>query len=245
MRFIRNLFISLFCANLVACVSTTLTMSANNFEETRESVSVIVMKPDVEVFFDKVGSTDLRADWTQEVTTNLKAAIVAHLKRSGEKVIEFETLSSDIGDIDQMIALNEQISRAMGKHVFAIGTTPFLGTLPHKKENGNKLTYSLGEAVAPIRAATDADYAAFLTYRAAIESTGSLLTKVALGALTGIYAPSSDFRGTLVSLVDLNTGEVVWLNSNAGSGGDARKPESASRVINKIMDKGPFVETES
>jgi len=131
----------------------------------------------------------------------------------------------------------------MGKHVFAIGTTPFLGALPHKKENGNKLTYSLGEAVAPIRAATDSDYAAFLTYRAVFESTGSFLTKVAVSALTKYYTPpSSDFRGTLVSLVDLNTGEVVWLT---GSGGDAREPESASRVINKIMDKGPFVETES
>ena len=80
-------------------------MMSANFEETRESVSVVVMKPDVEVLFYKVGSTDLRADWTQEAATNLKAAIVAHLKRSGEKVIEFETLSSDIGDIDQMIAL--------------------------------------------------------------------------------------------------------------------------------------------
>ena len=84
-----------------------------------------------------------------------------------------------------------------------------------------------------------------MTYRAEIESGGSFLTKVAIGTLTGYVPAGSDFRGTLVNLVDLKTGEVVWLNAKVAAGvfaGDARDADNATKTINAILDDGPFVE---
>jgi len=195
-------------------------MVASNFNETRDTVSVVLMKPDVEVKHDKVGSNDVRVDWTDQAETNLKSAI-------------------------QLLKLNEQVSSAMGQHAFNIGNTPFLGTLPHKKDDKTRLDYSLGDSIKPVHAATNADYAAFMTYRAEIESGGSFLTKVAIGTLTGYVPAGSDFRGTLVNLVDLKTGEVVWLNAKVAAGvfaGDARDADNATKTINAILDDGPFVE---
>ena len=227
---------------LTACASAPKV--AANFTEIRETVSVVLMEPDVEVKFDKLGSTDLRVDWTDEAEANLKAAIIAHLKASGETVTEFKSASISQDKLDQLLALNEQVNTAMGQHVVNIGNTPYLGALPHKKDRKNELNYSLGEAIEPIKASTNADYAAFLTYRAVIESSGSFITKIAIGTLTGYTPAGSDFRGTMVNLVDLNTGEVVWLNAAAAGSilaGDARSSENATKTINKIMDKGPFV----
>jgi len=220
-------------------------MVASNFNETRDTVSVVLMKPDVEVKHDKVGSNDVRVDWTDQAETNLKSAIMAHFKASGENVSEFQTASISQNDLDQLLKLNEQVSSAMGQHAFNIGNTPFLGTLPHKKDDKTRLDYSLGDSIKPVHAATNADYAAFMTYRAVVESGGSFLTKVAIGTLTGYVPAGSDFRGTLVNLVDLKTGEVVWLNAKVAAGvfaGDARDADNATKTINAILDDGPFVE---
>jgi len=229
---------------MTACASTK-PMVASNFAEDRDSVSVVLMKPDVEIKFDKVGSTDVRVDWTQEAEANLKTAVMEHLKNSGETVSEFQSTSISQHDLDQLLALNEQVGRAMGAHAVNVGNVPFLGPLPHKKDNKRQLDYSLGDAIAPVQASTNADYAAFMTYRAVVESGGSIMTKIAIGALTG-YAPAgSDFRGTMVNLVDLKTGEVVWLNAKVAAGlfaGDARDADNATKTINAIMDKGPFVQ---
>lgn len=246
MKLLKPICLVLAMGSLSACASAPKT--AADFEETREKVSVVLMKPDVEVKFNKVGSTDLRVDWTEEAEANLKSAIIKHLESTGETVIEFDTSTIGQSEHDQLIALNEQVSTAMGQHVANIGNTVFLGTLPHKKENKDEINYSLGSAISPVKSSTNADYAAFLTYRATIESGGSFLTKIAVGTLTG-YAPAgSDFRGTLVNLVDLNTGEIVWLNSRvAGSilAGDARNADNATKTVNSIMDDGPFVEAET
>ena len=222
-------------------------LSASGFSKLNKSVRVALMEPDVEIKHDRVGSTDLRVDWSQKAEANLKAAVMAHLEASGETVVEFQNSSISQDQLDQLLVLNEQVNTAMGQHVVDIGTTKFLGELPHKKGKSKELSYSLGDSVRPVKISTDADYAAFVTYRAVIESNGQFLTTAALAALTTplLFAFNSDFRGTMINLVDLNTGEVVWINADTGGNvlsSDARKSDNAKKTIDKILDDGPFVE---
>lgn len=222
-------------------------LSASSFSKVSKNVTVALMEPDVEIKHDRVGSTDLRVDWSDEAEANLKAAVISHLEASGETVVEFQNSSIPQDQLDQLLVLNEQVNTAMGQHVVDIGNTNFLGALPHKKDKPKELSYSLGDAVRPVKLSTKADYAAFVTYRAVVESNGQFMTTAALAAFTSplFFAFNSDFRGTLVNLVDLNTGEVVWLNATTGGNvfsSDARNPENARKNINKILDDGPFVE---
>lgn len=245
----------LLSASLAVCLSACATkspatknpMSAPGFSEIGRNVTVALMEPDVEIKFDKVGSTDLRVDWSDEAEANLKAAVIAHLEASGEVVIEFENSSITQDELDQLLVLNEQVNTAMGQHVVNIGNTKFLGELPHKKDKSKELSYSLGEAIKPVKAATKADYAAFVTYRAVIESNGQFMTTAALAAIISptFLAFNPDFRGAMINLVDLNTGEVIWLNADTGGNvlsSDARKTKNAMKTIDKILDDGPFVE---
>ena len=222
-------------------------MSASGFSKIGKNVTVAIMEPDVEIKFDRVGSTDLRVDWSDKAKANLKAAVIAHLETSGESIVEFKNASISQNELDQLLVLNEQVNMAMGQHVVDIGTTKFLGELPHKKKKSKELNYSLGEAIRPIKASTKADYAVFINYRAVIESNGQFMTTAALAAIVSplFFAFNSDFRGTMINLVDLNTGEVVWLNADTGGNvfsSDARKKKNATKAIDKILDDGPFVE---
>jgi len=106
------------------------------------------------------------------------------------------------------------------------------------------MTYNLGSGVQSVKAKTGADYAAFLTNRTVVESGGSVL-KIAIGTVTGYTPALSSFKGTYLSLVDLNTGEVKWLNANVGGlGGDPRKPENADKIVDSILKKSPFNDEE-
>ena len=64
------------------------------------------------------------------------------------------------------------------------------------------------------------------------------MTKVLIGAVTGYVPASASFRGTYVSLVDLRTGEVVWLRGH--NLGDPRNAQEANSIMNEIFDAGPL-----
>ena len=217
-----------------------------DYDEPRESVSVALMPLDVEVRFVKVGGMDLRADWTELANSNFHTAITDHLQGTGETVIDYSVFEDKLSELEQLQLLQQHVAEAMTTHVVPVGVTPFMGNLPHKK-NQNLLTYSLGPEIKHLRELTDADYAAFLTNRTVIESGGSFWTKALIGGVTGYTPAIYSFKGTYISLVDLKTGNVVWLAANTGStlmGSDARNPENAKAVVTKMLDKGPFTDPE-
>lgn len=245
-RIYKFLFVIVGIAALGAC-ATTDGPKVYDFDDARESVKVLVMPVDVEVRFAKVGGSELRADWTEQAQANFKASITQHLQDTGETVVHFEEGIIEGEELKQLMLLEQHVAEAITSHVVFVDPTMFRGALPHKSGE-QLLTYSLGEGVSQLQDQTDADYAAFLTNRTVIESSGSFWAKVAIGAVTG-YAPAlSSFKGTYVTLVDLNTGDVVWLNAHTGStlmGSDARSSDNTDAVVTKIMDKGPFTEVEA
>ncbi len=216
----------------------TADKSLYDFDEPREKVTVLLMPMDVEMYRTKVGTADLRADWIETATANFTNSITTHLEGTGETVKSFEDYEGSMGDVSQLLLLQQHVADAMTTHVVPVFPGSFAGVLPHK-DGKERLTYNLGDGVQALRSSTGADYAAFLTNRSAVESTGSAIFKLALGVNT------TEFKGTYITLVDLQSGEVVWLNAKTSGGilsSDPRNPENATKVINQIMDKGPFTD---
>ncbi|NBC34897.1 MAG: hypothetical protein GVY13_19675 [Alphaproteobacteria bacterium] len=85
-----------------------------------------------------------------------------------------------------------------------------------------------------------ADYALFLTSRAYIESSGLFLTKLMVSVATGgnYLPPSANFRGTMVSLVDLESGEIVWLGTTLQ--GDPREADQAGDIMERVFEQSPL-----
>jgi len=238
----KKLILSLIvAASLSACATSG--PKTHDFKDARKSVKVAVMPLDVEVTFAKVGSRDVRADWTAQAKDNLETSLVRELEASGEIVVMVEMSGSDT-QTEQLTLLQQHVAQAITSHVVLTDPAQYRGPLPHKKGQ-NQMTYSLGNSVQSIKSKTGADYAAFLTNRTVVESGGSVFAKIAIGTVTG-YAPGlSSFKGTNLSLVDLDTGEVKWLNANVGGlGGDPRKAENADKIVKSILSKSPFAEEE-
>lgn len=239
----RNLAVVISAVAMTACATAPKTYS---FDEPRTSVKVLQMPIDAEVYFVKLGASDIRADWTETVTENFKQSLRDHLNSTGETVVEFESFSGQIDDIDQLLLLEQQVTTAMGQHVIPLMPGRPIVSLPHRAGEVD-MSYTLGSDAEQLREATGADYAAFLTNRTSVESGGSVMTKLLIGGLTGYTPALSTFRGTYVSLVDLKSGDVVWIKAQAGSsfsGTDARDPEGADRVVKVIMDDGPFTDAD-
>ncbi|MEM6858123.1 MAG: hypothetical protein AAF559_09650 [Pseudomonadota bacterium] len=62
-----------------------------------------------------------------------------------------------------------------------------------------------------------------------------------LGCLIGICVPvSSGVHVGYAGLVDLETGNIVWFNSDLSIGGDPREEDGAEKRVNQLMDGFPL-----
>lgn len=227
-------------ASLVVCLGACATAAAPvgaSFRAASSNASILLMEPNVSVIFVTTGGSEPRADWTEQAKTNLTEALVSQLQASGERVTVYDA-ANETPEVQQALLLQEAVTDALAAHVVFIGPG-FMGQLPHQRTQPE--TYSLADTVGVLAPNAEADYAMFLTSRAQIESGGLFMTKVLIGAATGYTPASADFRGTYISLVDLRTGEVVWLDSALM--GDPRDPAEAATIISQILEGGPFDET--
>jgi hypothetical protein len=196
------------------------------------------MEPDVEVNFLTTTGTELRADWTQQAEENLMRALAAELAASGETVVMYAPGDTPSADAQQTLLLQEAVTDALAAHVVFMDMYSFQGVLPHKGEE--VFPYTLGDSVRALAPEGQADYALFMTSRSTIESGGVFWTKVMIGVATGYTPASSNFRGVHIALVDLRTGEVVWLQGTVF--GDPRNPAEAATMISNLLENGPLAQ---
>jgi hypothetical protein len=231
-------------ASLGGCVTVSPPIGSD-FRAPNDSARILVMEPDVQVNFITTGGTELRADWSQQAEENLLTALKAELARSGETVVEFNPAEhQDDAEMQQALLLQQAVTNAFSAHVVMISPMTWGGPLPHQKDR--RESYTMGESVRELSEGVEADYALFMTSRSQIESGGMVFTKILLSTAVGVasggsYIPvygSANFRGTYISLVDLRTGEVVWLRST--NLGDPRNAPEAATIISSILRNGPL-----
>jgi hypothetical protein len=109
--------------------------------------------------------------------------------------------------------------------------------LPTKNE---RLDWSLGDAVQPLKARTGADYALFTWIRDTYASNERKATMIAL-ALLGAISTGGEQIG-YASLVDLNSGRVVWFNDLRRMSGDLRDERSAMETVETLLEGFPVLQ---
>jgi hypothetical protein len=124
--------------------------------------------------------------------------------------------------------LQAAVARAIDLHHFGP-----LG-LPTKE---GKLDWSLAEAVQPVKKATGADYALFSWVRDSYASAERKAAMIGL-ALLGVGITAGMQVG-YASLVDLNTGQVVWFNRMMRGHGDLREAQPAAETVNALLNAFP------
>lgn len=204
---------------------------APGFAGLTKADTVLVLPVDVELFsLSAGGMTEPKADWTSAAKEHMKAALAARKKALG-------IASQDASD-----AIADEFAEQVGLHAAVAGSISLhhafggVWSLPTK---AGELNWTFGDAMLPLAAKTRARYGLFMWVRDSYASAERKAAMVAL-AILGVGI-SGGIQVGYASLVDLQTGQVVWFNRLARGSGDLREAESARESIDALLAGFPAV----
>jgi hypothetical protein len=129
-----------------------------------------------------------------------------------------------------------KLHEAVGQTILVHKFQPALA-LPTKE---NVFDWSLGPKVASLRDEYDADYALFVFVRDSYSSGGRVAATVLLGIVTmGRYILPGGQQTGFASLVDLDTGNIVWFNRLQRGAGDLRTLDVARDSVAVLLTDFP------
>lgn len=199
---------------------------APGFTARAAASKLVVIPADMELFSISAGGlVEPRADWTNAAQQHFAGALAAQRQRLGPNTTELAP--ADLDDVAEVAALHRAVADAISIHHRGL-------QLPTKR---GKLDWSLGPAVQPLKDKTGADYALFTWVRDSYASNERKATMVAM-ALIGAITVVGEQVG-YASLVDLNTGRVVWFNEINRMWGDLREAGPAQETVKALLKGFP------
>lgn len=225
-----GILVIVFAALLLAgCVTTShRQVTALERSETRQP-RILLMPLDVELSELSAGGVpEPKADWTETANQHMATALQSI---NAERNLQLLTFSEDKiqqanrDDVLQLVKLHGIVGNSILIHQYLEGMA-----LPTK---AGKFDWSLGPSVRKLREETGADYALFLWVRDSYSSGGRVALMI-LAAAMGVGVPGGAQIG-FASLVDLQTGNVVWFNRLARPTGDLRNEPAARETTLTLL----------
>jgi len=198
------------------------------------STNVLLIEPDIILFeLTAGGLEEPRADWTEAAKVNVGKKLAESLRKTGDKLIPHQpsvNAPDRMRTQEQILKLHEVVGQTVLIHKYI----PYY-ELPTKQ---GCFDWGLGECAKTLREDTGADYALFVYLRDSYTSPGRAALMVA-AALFRVGIQGGVQLG-FASLVDLQTGQIVWFNRLVSPVGDLRTPEAAEKAIQELLANNPL-----
>lgn len=198
---------------------------------------ILVFRPKVSVGAQSTGGLfEPNAEWTDQANRNIEAAL---RKRQADLGNVVQAAPDAVGEqarlVDEYTSLFDAVSQAVVTYQFFVGNR-----LPTKKRDNKAgvFDWSLGAGVRDLPGAADADYALFIYSKDAYGSTGRKLLQAVALLGPGIAVSSGEHKGA-AGLVDLKTGDLLWLNADFAMGGDVREGDGAEKRVAQLLEEFP------
>lgn len=217
------------------CATTQNISMIDSLDVGDGSSGILIMPMDVELYVETAsGLLEPKAEWSEAASKFLRESTIAKIESQGYVATPYHvaTAAPD-SDLVQLEKLHEAVGWTIMSH--KLGPITAIRPLPTKSET---FDWTLGSKSRVLKEETDADYALFMFFRDSYSSAGRIAVKIGMALLR--YAVASVPQVGFASLVDLNTGDVVWFNYLEGGTGDARKEETAPRAVDELFDGFPF-----
>lgn len=199
--------------------------------------TILVFRPAVSVGAQSTGGMfEPNGEWTDQARKNIEAALRERQAGLGNKVVMApESYGDDARRVEEYSNLFATVSQAVIKYQFFVGNR-----LPTKKRDNKAgvFDWSLGRGVAELPGAKDADYALFIYNKDAYGSTGRKLLQAVALLGPGIAVKSGEHAG-YAGLIDLKTGDLLWLNADGAMGGDVREADGAQKRVGQLLEEFP------
>lgn len=218
---------------LALCVVSSLAVAqsrqlAPGFTTLPSQAVVVVAPLDVELFELGVGGvTEPKADWTADATRHMTDSLRRKASTLGLQARFMESRTAD--EHAELLHLHGAVARSISVHHMS----GFM-KLPTKED---RLDWSFADALRPLQQATGARYVLFTWVRDSYASAGRKAAMVGL-AMLGIGVGGGIQQG-YASLVDMETGQVLWFNQSISGMGDLRDEKSAEASMDRLLANFP------
>ncbi len=220
---------------ITGCAQTGALKVTEGIPDSKSAHRVLLVPPDIELSVLTAGGLyEPRADWTTAAETHVNTALQELVRKGGDTLVTYEVrldAPAMSEKYEQIIKLHEAVGRAILIHKYLPKYR-----LPTKT---GKLGYSLGSTVIGLRNGDDADYALFIYLRDSYQSGGRIAASLVAAAVFGVSLEGGRQVG-FASLVDLETGSVVWFNRLVRTTGDLRQIEPAREAVSQLLRDFPL-----
>lgn len=230
MRIARVLFVTLAALSMTACTNTqAMKATSASFQWQSAEKKIAIIEPDVVLGeLEASGMFSPRADWTKSGRENVRSETEKLFQARGVKVVTLDP-ATERRDT-QLVKLHGVVGRAVLLHLFSQGAE-----LPTK---GKALDWTLGGGTQTLRTKLGADYGLFIYVRDSYTTAGRAMMMLG-AAILGVGITGGQ-QVAFASLVDLNTGNVVWFNVLQSTSGDLRTPTESAHVISALLKDAPL-----
>ena len=216
---------------VVSACATTTRQTRKALPKEAAKRSIVVLRPDVELYLLHAGGlNEANAEWTRLANKHIADDLAARFKSANVRLVNLKEESDTDDRQTQLLKLHGVLGKAILVHQF--NDRPL--TLPTKAE---KFDWSMGPEAQYLKKKHNANYALFIYVRDSYSSAGRVAAMIFAAALgVGIQG---GIQVGFSSLVDLDTGEVVWFNRLARGTGDLRTAAGAKETMNVLLEKLP------
>lgn len=194
---------------------------------------IVLMRPAIRVGAQSTGGMfEPNADWTDQARQNLARALSTAQRSLGNTVTDYvEPVGVDAARVAEYRELFSSVASSAITYQFFKGNR-----LPTKKRK-NQFEWGMGTQLAGLPGLQGADYALFVTTEDHFGSVGRKVLQV-FAALARVPVQVGVHKG-YAGLVDLRTGELVWLNADLRMGGDVRDADGAVKRVSQLLEGFP------
>lgn len=233
-------FIGVVCAAIVVLAFSNAPATAQEktgaktgFTLKPGTARIILMRPTIRVGSQSTGGmSEPNADWTALAKEYIGKALADAQTKLGNEVVGYDEGLSGEGPITSQYGnLFSAVADSVIEYQFFPGNR-----LPTKKRS-KEFEWGVGPGLNQLQSLKNADYALFINTRDDYGSTGRKVLQL-FAAMGGVSVTSGVHIG-YAGLIDLKTGELVWLNADRQMGGDVRTPDGAVKRVRQLLEGFP------
>lgn len=198
---------------------------------------ILLLRPRIKVGAQSTGGMfEPNADWTAQARDNIGAALSRAQGGLGNRIVVQEEPVGEAAQVSaDYMSLFSVLATSVIQYQFFRGNR--LPTKLRDNRNGN-FDWTMGPGVSAIPGAASADYALFIYTEDQFGSTGRKILQVFAALGPGVAIQSGVHKG-FAGLIDLRTGNLVWLNADLRMGGDVRTADGAERRVQQLLEDFP------